>query len=223
MLAEKLLSMTAKKEYQNCRFQDLSYKIRYSQKLGTLIFSSCPEKKPSTSALLSKGTKKQKFEPPTHTKKQSVFFPGKAQSPCVLVPPENCAVVTDGNRKLLENALTHSSCPNSASNYQRLAFIGNAALGLAISSYFFVTNPDVDCGKLTDLSIADVSTEKLIRAAVRHDLYKCLSRDSAILDEKEEEMEFYGGMIKAPKVLADIVESIMGAVYLDCGFDVNDV
>ncbi|KAH0721891.1 hypothetical protein KY289_004935 [Solanum tuberosum] len=77
--------------------------------------------------------------------------------------------------------------------------------------------------ELTDLSIADVSTEKLIRAAVRHGLYKCLSRDSAILDEKEEEMEFYGGTIKAPKVLADIVESIMGAVYLDCGFDVNDV
>ncbi|XP_015089687.1 ribonuclease 3-like protein 2 [Solanum pennellii] len=36
-------------------------------------------------------------------------------------------------------------------------------------------------------------------------------------------MEFYGGMIKAPKVLADIVESVMGAVFLDCGFDVNAV
>ncbi|KAK4723364.1 hypothetical protein R3W88_026143 [Solanum pinnatisectum] len=256
MLAEKLISMTAEKVYQIVvfklpistaslliSFSDLSYKSRYSQKLGTLIFSSCPEKKPSTSALLSEGTKKQKFEPPTHTKKQSVFFPGKARSPCVLVPPENCAVVTDGNRKLLENALTRSSCPNSASNYQQLAFIGNAALGLAISSYFFVTYPDVDCGKLTDLSAADivklitivpmwncnsgdfefnrlafignaalglaisryffviypdvdcdkltdlsaadVSTEKLVRVAVRQRLYKCLSCDSAILDEKE--------------------------------------
>ncbi|KAJ8534431.1 hypothetical protein K7X08_016159 [Anisodus acutangulus] len=34
-------------------------------------------------------------------------------------------------------------------------------------------------------------------------------------------MEFYGGVLKAPKVLADIVESVMDAVYLDCGFDVN--
>ncbi|KAF3683401.1 Cell differentiation protein RCD1 -like protein [Capsicum annuum] len=33
--------------------------------------------------------------------------------------------------------------------------------------------------------------------------------------------EFYGGQIKSPKVLADIVESTMGAVYLDCVFDVN--
>ncbi|WMV48759.1 hypothetical protein MTR67_042144 [Solanum verrucosum] len=113
----------------------------------------------------------------------------------------------------------------------RLAFVGDAALGLAISSYFFMTYPDVDCGKLTDLRSANVSTEKLARVAVRHGLYKYLRCDSAILDEKEfvitvqqeEEMEFYGGMIKAPKVLADIVESVMGAVYLDCGFDVNAV
>uniref|UniRef100_M1AL99 Ribonuclease III n=1 Tax=Solanum tuberosum TaxID=4113 RepID=M1AL99_SOLTU len=41
--------------------------------------------------------------------------------------------------------------------------------------------------------------------------------------QQEEEIEFYGGTIKELEVLADIVESIMGAVYLDCGFDVNDV
>lgn len=41
--------------------------------------------------------------------------------------------------------------------------------------------------------------------------------------QQEEEMESYGGTIKAPKVLVDIVESIMEALYLDCGFDVNDV
>ncbi|KAH0721892.1 hypothetical protein KY289_004936 [Solanum tuberosum] len=162
-------------------------------------------------------------------------------------PPEVCAMVTDANRlpppeeeitntatsvqaveellkyrfkntKLLEEALTHSSCPNLITNYQRLAFVGDAALGLAISSYFFMTYPVLTV---------------LARVAVRHGLYKYLRRDSAILDEKvkefvitvqqEEEMEFYGGMIKAPKVLADIVESVMGAVYLDCGFDVNAV
>ncbi|XP_060199810.1 ribonuclease 3-like protein 2 isoform X1 [Lycium barbarum] len=156
------------------------------------------------------------------------------------------------NTKLLEEALTHSSFSNSVSNFNRLAFIGDAALGLAISSYFFSTYPDIDCGKLTDLRAANVSTEKLARVAVRHGLYNYLRHNSAILDEKlvrtstnatgylppptsntykvkefvitvqqEEKMEFYGGDIKAPKVLADIVESIMGAVYLDCGFDVN--
>ncbi|XP_009760521.1 ribonuclease 3-like protein 2 isoform X2 [Nicotiana sylvestris] len=137
------------------------------------------------------------------------------------------------NTKLLEEALTHTSCNSSSAsnNYQRLAFVGDAALGLAISSYFFSVYPDVDCGKLTDLRAANVSTEKLARVAVRHGLYNYLRRNSPILDEKvkefvitvqqEAEMEFYGGVMKAPKILADIVESVMGAVYVDCGFDVN--
>lgn len=44
--------------------------------------------------------------------------------------------------KLLEEALTHSSY-NSAS-YQRLEFVGDAALGLAVSNYIFLTYPDLD-------------------------------------------------------------------------------
>ncbi|KAG5615814.1 hypothetical protein H5410_015638, partial [Solanum commersonii] len=164
----------------------------------------------------------------------SVFFPGK-QSPFARAPSENCAVVTDRNklchchrRKKLQHGDTTKG---NGRVIERLTLIGNAALDLAISSYFFVTYPDVDCGKISGLSTADASTEKLVRVAVQHGLYKCLSRNLAILDEKEfvktvqqeEEIEFYGGTIKEPEVLADIVESIMGAVYLDCGFDVNDV
>ncbi|PHU01203.1 hypothetical protein BC332_30990 [Capsicum chinense] len=115
--------------------------------------------------------------------------------------------------------------------WERLAFIGDAAPSLPISSFFFATYPEIDCGKLTDLCIVNVSTEKLSKVVVRHGLYNYLRRDSAIFDEKvkefmiavqqEKEMEFHGGIIKAQKVLTDIVESVMGAVFLDCGFDVN--
>ncbi|KAH0751392.1 hypothetical protein KY285_004540 [Solanum tuberosum] len=42
-------------------------------------------------------------------------------------------------------------------------------------SYFFVTYPDVDCGKLTDLSAADVSTEKLVRVAAGTDSTSALA------------------------------------------------
>ncbi|TMW83743.1 hypothetical protein EJD97_000808, partial [Solanum chilense] len=52
----------------------------------------------------------------------------------------------------------------------RLAFAGDVTLGLAISSCLFVTYPDVDCGKLTDLRFAIVSTKKLARVAVWHGL-----------------------------------------------------
>ncbi|PHT35394.1 hypothetical protein CQW23_23094 [Capsicum baccatum] len=160
------------------------------------------------------------------------FPPSPAEEETTKTAMEQLLKYQFKNRKLLEEALTHSSYPNSSSiNYQRLAFIGDASLSLAISSYFFVTYPEIDCGKLTDLRAVNVSTEKLARVAVRHGLYNYLRRDSAVLDEKvkefviavkqEEDMEFHGGMIKAPKVLADIVESVMGAVFLDCGFDVN--
>lgn len=41
--------------------------------------------------------------------------------------------------------------------------------------------------------------------------------------QEEQETEFYGGVMKAPKVLADIVESIAAAVYVDCGFDLKEL
>lgn len=87
------------------------------------------------------------------------------------------------NKKLLEEALTHSSCTNSAS-YQRLEFVGDAALGLAISNYVFLQYPDLDPGKLSLLRSANISTEKLARVAVRHQLYKYVRHNVTALHEK---------------------------------------
>ncbi|KAF3613111.1 putative cell differentiation protein RCD1 -like protein isoform X1 [Capsicum annuum] len=113
------------------------------------------------------------------------FPPSPAEEETTKTAMEQLLKYQFKNRKLLEEALTHSSYPNSSSiNYQRLAFIGDASLSLAISSYFFVTYPEIDCGKLTDLRAVNVSTEKLARVAVRHGLYNYLRRDSAVLDEK---------------------------------------
>ncbi|KAK3017392.1 hypothetical protein RJ639_006686 [Escallonia herrerae] len=52
------------------------------------------------------------------------------------------------NKKLLEAALTHQSYAD-AESYQRLEFVGDAALGLAISKDIFLDYPDVDQGQLT--------------------------------------------------------------------------
>ncbi|GFP79106.1 ribonuclease 3-like protein 2 [Phtheirospermum japonicum] len=134
------------------------------------------------------------------------------------------------NKKLLEDALTHPSYTGSAS-YQRLEFVGDAALGLVISNYFFLKYPDLDQGKLSLIRAANISTEKLARVAVRHHLYKYVRHNVTALDEKvrefvltvqsEGEAEIYGGLVKAPKVLADIVESLAAAVYIDCNFDLK--
>ncbi|KAL7249231.1 hypothetical protein ACSBR1_011395 [Camellia fascicularis] len=134
------------------------------------------------------------------------------------------------DKKLLEEALTHPSCTDSPS-YQRLEFVGDAALGIAISNFIFLAYPDLLPGQLTLLRSANVSTEKLARAAVRHGLYKYVRRNAAALDEKvrdftlavqqEADTVVYGGMVKAPKVLADIVESVAAAVYVDRQFDLQ--
>lgn len=41
--------------------------------------------------------------------------------------------------------------------------------------------------------------------------------------EGEQEIVVHGGQIKAPKVLADIVESVAAAVYVDCGFNLQSM
>ncbi|KAK2970945.1 hypothetical protein RJ640_004737 [Escallonia rubra] len=134
------------------------------------------------------------------------------------------------NKKLLEDALTHSSYAD-AESYQRLEFVGDAALGLAISNYVFLAYPDHDPGQLSLLRAANISTEKLARVAVRHGLYRFVRHNAVALQDKvkefaiaveqEDETEVYGGLVKAPKVLADIVESVAAAVYVDCEFDLK--
>ncbi|XP_008775637.3 ribonuclease 3-like protein 2 [Phoenix dactylifera] len=138
--------------------------------------------------------------------------------------------------RLLEEALTHPSHAEHPS-YQRLEFVGDAALCIAFTNYVYLTNPGANPGQLSALRAANISTEKLARAAVRHDLYRLVRRNSPNLDqmvgeftrsviewEEEEDLggQPYGGhIVKAPKVLADIVESIAAAVYVDCNFNLE--
>ncbi|KAK6149347.1 hypothetical protein DH2020_016872 [Rehmannia glutinosa] len=109
------------------------------------------------------------------------------------------------NKKLLEDALTHPLAP--------------------------APPPTNGLSKLSLVRSANISTEKLARVAVRHQLYKYVRHNVTALDEKvrefvmavheEDEAEIYGGLLKAPKVLADIVESLAAAVYIDCNFDLK--
>ncbi|KAG9447621.1 hypothetical protein H6P81_013749 [Aristolochia fimbriata] len=135
------------------------------------------------------------------------------------------------DRSLLQEALTHSSHGNSNSSYQRLEFLGDAALGLLFTNHIFLIYPKLKPGGLSILRAANVCTEKLARVAVRHNLYHYLRRDATELDDKVREFECaikeeqdetgYSSSVKAPKVLADVVEAVAAAVYVDCGFDLE--
>ena len=73
------------------------------------------------------------------------------------------------NRKLLETALTHPSFggDHHVPHYQRLEFLGDAVLELAVSRYLYFELPEVDEGKLTRIRAALVREESLNRAARR--------------------------------------------------------
>ncbi|KAK3017397.1 hypothetical protein RJ639_006691 [Escallonia herrerae] len=118
------------------------------------------------------------------------------------------------DKKLLEAALTHPSYAD-AESYQRLAFLGDAVLRFAISDDVFLDYPHHQPGQLSDRRDDICSTVKLARVAVHHDLYRFVRRKSVQLDETVKAfVEPNGGSGKAPKVLADIVESVAGAVYV---------
>ena len=94
------------------------------------------------------------------------------------------------DKSLLEKALTHPSYVNSES-YQRLEFVGDAVLGLAITNFAFLTYPDLDAGDLSVVKAANISTEKLARVAIRHQLYKYVRHNSAALTHKVSSLLFH--------------------------------
>ncbi|KAK7372002.1 hypothetical protein VNO80_05370 [Phaseolus coccineus] len=137
------------------------------------------------------------------------------------------------NWKLLEEALTHSSFTEDVS-YERLEFIGDSVISLAISNYLFLAYPRLDPGHLSTLRAANISTEKLARVAVRHGLHRFVRHNApALMDQVErfvdavalenDSVVAHGGSVKAPKVLADIVESVAGAIYFDVGYDLEEL
>ncbi|CAE6219221.1 unnamed protein product [Arabidopsis arenosa] len=137
------------------------------------------------------------------------------------------------NKTLLKEAVTlTSSSVESSRLFKRLEFLGDAVLEVALANYIHHAYPNLKLQELCDLRTANVSNEKFARATVKHNLYQFiigdkLSSPSERIKEfseavsKEDGPVPYGGLVKAPKVLGDIVESIAGAVYIDVDFDVQ--
>ena len=95
-------------------------------------------------------------------------------------------------------------------HYQRLEFLGDAVLELAISRYLYFEFPEIDEGKLTRIRAGLVREETLCRAARRLGLGQYI-RLSVGEDRS-------GGRDK-PSILCDVMEAVLAAVYLDGGFD----
>ncbi len=112
------------------------------------------------------------------------------------------------DKSLLQTALTHRSA--SSKNYERLEYLGDSALNFIIATAIYKRNPNCDEGSLSRLRASLVRGKTLGEIAREHQL-----GDFLILGPGELKSD---GFLRG-SILADVVEAIIGAVYLDKGFD----
>jgi ribonuclease-3 len=112
------------------------------------------------------------------------------------------------NPALLTRALTHRSF--SADHYERLEFLGDSVLGLAISDLLYARLQDLPEGDLSRIRANLVRQETLHQLAVELGLPEVIRLG---------EGEVRSGGQKRPSILADTLEALIGAVYLDAGFE----
>lgn len=122
------------------------------------------------------------------------------------------------NKKLLTSALTHTSFLNenavSHESYERLEFLGDAVLEFIVSKHIYEHFTDIQEGRLTEIRAALVRTETLARCAQK------LHLGEFVLLSKGEEAN--GGRTNI-NILADTLEALMAAIYLEKGITASQV
>jgi endoribonuclease Dicer len=154
------------------------------------------------------------------------------------------------DRAYLLQALTHASYPTNRITgcYQQLEFLGDAVLDFLISAYIFERCPNMDPGQLTDLRSALVNNVTLACICVRNQFHLHILAQNAQLAETiskfcqfqenhqhkitdqvdllvtESDRDTGASMadyVDVPKVLGDVFESLIGAVFLDSYNNLN--
>lgn len=110
--------------------------------------------------------------------------------------------------ELLRRALTHRSW--GAEHNERLEFLGDAVLSLAVSGLLYQRHAGSDEGDLTRVRAHLVREDSLHRVALALGLPEVLRMSDG---------ELRGGGAQRPSLLADAVEALIGAVFLDGGYE----
>lgn len=148
----------------------------------------------------------------------------KASAPAAAPPEERAAQLARleaslgirfRDRSLLDLGLRHDSFAHErghqAEHYERLEFLGDAVLNLVVGDYLFRQFPDHSEGQL-----AKQRAHLVNETALAH-LSRLLGLGAYLLLGKGEEK---GGGRDRPSLLADAVEAVLGAVYVDSGYGV---
>lgn len=162
---------------------------------------------------------------------------------------QNCLEYKFNDKIYLLQAFTHSSYTGHSitCDYQRLEFLGDAVIDFLITVYIFEHCGNLGPGDLTDLRSALVNNITFACLAVKYGLHTALLQYSpAINDAIEKFVTFQAERnykidddllwilyeedecniaecVEVPKILADIFEALIGAIYLDTGKDLGKV
>ncbi len=138
----------------------------------------------------------------------------KAPRKAVATPLEQTIGYRFSDPVLLERALTHISALKGAQgrigSYQRLEFLGDHVLGLAISEMLFAAFPKADEGELSRRLADLVRRETCAEVAGVVDLGASLRLGTS---------EIRAGGRSRVAILADVCESLIGAIFLDGGYE----
>jgi ribonuclease-3 len=113
-----------------------------------------------------------------------------------------------GDSALLERALTHSS--RGPDNNERLEFLGDGVLGCAVAEELYARFPQLPEGNLTRLRASLVREEALAEVAAGLGLAAFLRLGEGETSSAQE---------PRPSILADALEAVVGAIFLDAGYD----
>ncbi|KAK1395919.1 hypothetical protein POM88_005782 [Heracleum sosnowskyi] len=160
----------------------------------------------------------------------SVYLPLAAQIDIAAL--EDSIGYQFNNKGLLVQAFVHPSYSyHSGGCYQRLEFLGDAVLDYLVTSYLYSVYPKLKPGQLTDLRSACVNNISFANIAIHRSFYKfIISESSGLCKSMDKYVKFSrthqlnGNVVEAPacpKALG--VESCIGAILLDTGFNLNQV
>ena len=125
---------------------------------------------------------------------------------------ENLVGTKISNIDLYQKAFTHKSAlkenENLDGSFETLEFIGDSVLGFVITKYLFDRYENKQEGFLTKARTKLVRGETLANIATKLELYKWVQMD---------EKGMRNGWNNNPKILEDVFEALVGAIYLDLG------
>lgn len=129
---------------------------------------------------------------------------------------ESAIGISFGNKDLLKEAITHRSYLNENAAWpyrhnERLEFLGDAVLEIAVTRFLFDRFPEKEEGELTAYRAALVNARMLCRVA------KDITLHTVLLVSRGESRELLERRGEA--ILADAVEALIGAIYLDKGYE----